>query len=203
MLDDLDFEDTPEDEGPPPEGGGSNRTFIMLAAGIGGFMVLAVICMVVYVMFLRPQTPTADDPAVLTAEAQNAQIAQSLTQTAVAAAFSPTPSNTAPPTATQAPSNTPDAGGLSVTETPDGAGGGDGPTPDPRTATVQALLTQASVAQTQAASNLQTVTPTATAVSSLPDTGLLDDVGLPFLAGLTVLLLVVIFGARRLRDANG
>lgn len=198
MLDDLDFEDTPEDEDPPPEEG-SNRTFMMVAAGLGGFMLLAVICMVVlYALFFRGQQPAADDPAVLTAEAQNAQIAQSLTETAVAASFSPTPSNTAPPTATEAPSATPAAGAQQVTDTPDGSG----PTPDPRTATVQALLTQASVAQTQAASNISTVTPTATAVGALPDTGLLDDIGLPFMAGMTLLLLVVIFAARRLREAN-
>ncbi|MBI3158644.1 MAG: hypothetical protein HYZ26_03465 [Chloroflexi bacterium] len=198
MLDDLDFEETPQDEGPPPEES-SNRTFLMVAAGLGGFMLLAVICMVVYAVFLRPGADQAEDPAVLTAEAQNAQIAQSLTETAIAASFSPTPSNTPPPTATQ-PAVSPTSGLGAVTDTP--GGGAPGPTADPRTATVQALLTQASIAQTQAASNIVTVTATSTAVGTLPDTGFLDDAGLPVLAGLTAMLLVVIFAARRLRAAN-
>lgn len=72
-------------------------------------------------------------------------------------------------------------------------------TPNPRTATVQALLTQASIAQTQAAADGLTATATSTAGGTPPDTSLLD---LPALLGLTVLLLVVIFAARRLRTAN-
>lgn len=198
MLDDLDFEETPQDEGPPPEES-SNRTFLLVAAGLGGFMLLAVICMVVYALFLRPRADETTDPAILTREAENAQISQSLTQTAVAAALQPSPTNTAPPTATQPPAS-PTSGLGAVTNTP--GGGEAGPTADPRTATVQALLTQASIAQTQAASNIVTVTATSTAVGTLPDTGLLDDAGLPVLAGLTAMLLVVIFAARRLRAAN-
>ncbi|TAK10662.1 MAG: hypothetical protein EPO32_14505 [Anaerolineae bacterium] len=199
MLDDLDFEETPDDEGPPPEES-SNRSFLFIAGGLGVVLLLGVICIAGYA-FLNRDTGEGTDPAVLTAEAQNAQISQQLTQTAIAAAFSPTPSNTAPPTATQAPATATSA--LAVTATPDGSGGGDGPTPDPRTATVQALLTQASVAQTQAANQIVTTTPTSTPVGALPDTGLLDDAGLPALAGLTMVLLVVIFAARRLRSANG
>ena len=62
---------------------------------------------------------------------------------------------------------------------------------DPRTATVSALLTQAIVAQ-----QTGTAPPTATA---LPKTGFAEDVGLPSLLGLTLLLIAVIFIVRRLR----
>jgi len=66
---------------------------------------------------------------------------------------------------------------------------------------VQALLTQAALAQTQAAQQLltQTATPTAT---GLPDTGFADDIGAPTLLGMAALLIVVIFVARRLRAAT-
>ena len=63
---------------------------------------------------------------------------------------------------------------------------------DPRTATVAALLTQAAI-------NTQTVVPTSTA---LPQTGFADEVGLPAMLILAVLLIAVIFIARRLRTAN-
>ena len=65
------------------------------------------------------------------------------------------------------------------------------PTDDPRTATVAALLTQAAIAQ-------QTAVPTSTA---LPSTGFADVVGIPGLLGMALLLVVVIFLARRLRSA--
>jgi LPXTG-motif cell wall-anchored protein len=64
-------------------------------------------------------------------------------------------------------------------------------TVDPRTATVSALLTQA-------ASTATTRTPTVTA---LPVTGFAEDVGVPGLVGLALVLIVVIFLARRLRTA--
>jgi LPXTG-motif cell wall-anchored protein len=63
------------------------------------------------------------------------------------------------------------------------------PTTDPRTATVAALLTQAASAQL-------TPGPTTTA---LPSTGFADQVGIPGLVGVAILLIVVIFLARRLR----
>jgi LPXTG-motif cell wall-anchored protein len=67
---------------------------------------------------------------------------------------------------------------------------------------VEALLTQAALAQTQAAQQLltQTATPTAT---GLPDTGFADDIGAPTLLGMAALLILVIFIARRMRAATG
>jgi hypothetical protein len=68
---------------------------------------------------------------------------------------------------------------------------------------VQALLTQAALAQTQAASGTQVFgTPTATqSVNILPDSGFGDNANLPGLLLASVLLVVVILGARRLRTS--
>ena len=128
------------------------------------------------------------------------ELAQAETQTQ--AAYVP-PSNTPPPTSTQVPpTSTPPP---TATQVPVEDGSGGGPTPDPRTATVQALLTQAALAQTQAAQQLltQTSTPTAT---GLPDTGIADDLGNispQVMLGMAGLLILVIFIARRLRASTG
>ena len=58
-----------------------------------------------------------------------------------------------------------------------------------RTATVAALLTEA-------ASGRDTATPTP---SALPDTGFADEAGVPVMVGLALVLVVIIFLARRLR----
>ena len=63
---------------------------------------------------------------------------------------------------------------------------------------MQALLTQAALAQTQAAQELLTQTSTPT-VTALADTGFADDVGAPTLIAMAGLLVLVIFIARRLR----
>ncbi|MBN2258806.1 MAG: hypothetical protein JW704_13485, partial [Anaerolineaceae bacterium] len=65
---------------------------------------------------------------------------------------------------------------------------------DPRTATVAVLMTQAAQAK-------MTATHQGT-VSILPKTGFADDVGLPGLVTLSLVLVVVIFLVRRLRTSN-
>ena len=66
---------------------------------------------------------------------------------------------------------------------------------------MEALLTQAALAQTQAAQELltQTSTPTAT---GLPDTGFADDLSIPTIALMAALLILVIFVARGLRAST-
>jgi hypothetical protein len=205
MLDDFDM-DFPEDEDDEEEGyeeeessTSGNRTFMLVAGGLGGLIIIALICVAAYVFLIRPRTAenqaSRQTQTALAISAAN----QALTQTQAAAL--PTATETQAPTDTQEPTDT-----LEPTEeappVEDGTGGG--PTPDPRTATVQALLTQAALAQTQAAQQLltQTATPTAT---GLPDTGFGDDAGTlaaPTLLGMAALLIVVIFIARRLRASN-
>ena len=197
MLDDFDMDFPEEDDGfeeeeEAPEG--RNRTFMLVAGGLGGLIIIALICVAIYVFLIRPRT--AANQVAFQTQTALAEAAAFQAQTQTAAFSVPTETNTPTPTNTPEPSDTPMPTDTQEAPPDDGTGGG--PTPDPRTATVQALLTQAALAQTQAAQELltQTATPTAT---GLPDTGFADDVGAPTLLAMAGLLIVVIFVARRLR----
>lgn len=215
MLDDFDLDVPEEDddddvddifEDDDQEGGGVNRNFMLVAGGLGGLLLISLICIGIYALVIAPNRETAS-PAELTLQAQQSVLNQSLTETSQAVAIgpsatptvTPSPTNTvAPPTATETATVDPSEEGTlaPATDTPEG-----GPTQDPRTATVQALLTQASVARTQAAQNLLTTTATATS-TALPDTGFLDDYGPIGMFLLTILMVMVIFMARRMRLAD-
>jgi len=167
------------EETPPPEES-SNRTFLIVAGILGGITVLALVCIAIYAFFILPGQRAGREAQIATLTAQANEVSKALTSTAIAAAFTPTSTKTAQPSPTVVRS----------TLTPVLAEPTDTPVPssDPRTATVAALLTQAA-ASTQ-------VTSTA-----LPTTGFADEVGIPGLLGLAVLLIAVIFLARRLRTA--
>jgi hypothetical protein len=209
----YDFDpDLPENEDTGPEEG-SNRQFIMVAGGLGGLLLIALICMAVYALVILPRQRAAEeqDIAAQTATAEFEEINQSLTETAIVLAYTPTftvtPAASLTPTGTITPIITAEA-----TETTEGTVEGTveasatqevgGPTVDPRTQTVQALLTQAVAAQTQVAGQLTTATVTPTLIGALPDTGFIDDVGVPGLVAIAALMIVVIFMARRLRQAT-
>jgi LPXTG-motif cell wall-anchored protein len=172
-------------EGPSPAGSGT-RTFLIVASLLGGILLLSIAALGGYV-FLRSTGRLPDQQATQRADrnAQNTQIAAALTQTdqAVRATATTAPTQTATATATASPT-------LVLLAPTDALS----PTVDPRTATVAALQT------TQAALAPRTVTPTP---SSLPDTGFSEDVGVPGLLGIALILLVVIFLARRLRQVGG
>jgi hypothetical protein len=210
----YDFDpDLPEDEDTGAEGG-SNRQFIMVAGGLGGLLLIALICMAVYALVILPRQRAAEeqDIAAQTATAEMESINQSLTETAIVLAFTPTFTQV-PPTATETPEPiitsvptdtvevTGEATGEGTVEASPTQEVG-GPTVDPRTQTVQALLTQAVAAQTQVAGQLTTATVTPTLIGALPDTGFIDDVGVPGLLAIAGLMVVVIFMARRLRQAT-
>lgn len=182
----------------------NNRTFIILAIALGVLFLIGLICVGVMAFngIQRGNSITNERAAESTQiAATNQAIMQAVTETAVVLAWTPTPSNT--PTATLTPTTTPTQVVVQPSNTPaptdgsGGSGGGSGgsgsdATPsDPRTATVAALLTQA-------AGTSVPLTPVATA---LPDTGFVDDIGLPGLLGAALLLLVVIIVVRRLRTA--
>ena len=189
MLDDFDL-DFPEDEEEEISEGRPNRTFLMVAGGLGALIVISLICVVAYILLggqdgdAEAQAQSQTQTVIAAAAAAN----QAASQTALAQL--PTDTLPSPPTATITPTSTEP---IIPTSTE-----GLGPTADPRTATVQALLTQAAQAQTQAAAELLTASPTSTA---LPDTGFADDIGAPALLGLAGVLILVIFIARRLREA--
>ena len=186
-YDDFEFEDNVDDfdDDGVSEGGNDNRTFWLVAGGLGIILILALVCMVVYAMVFMPQRRDAQSTQAAAIQATNEQVSMDAEMTAQAQAWTQTPTITltqAPNTAT--PTRTPV---LAATDTPAGAQ----PTADPRTATVSALLTQ------QAGGGSVTPTPT-----QLPDTGFADDIGLPGMVALAAALVVVIFLARRLRNAG-
>jgi LPXTG-motif cell wall-anchored protein len=180
-FDNMDMEEVESDlkESPPPEESG-NRAFLIAAGVLGAIAILALICIAVYAFVILPRRPDRADQ-VATLDAQNTQVAMAITQTSGAAAATFTPTVTPVPN-TATPTPTMVVAVATATRIP---------TQDPRTATVAALLTQAAI-------TTQTVVPTATA---LPQTGFAEDVGLPALLGIGVLLIAVIFLSRRLRSA--
>jgi LPXTG-motif cell wall-anchored protein len=178
-LEDMNMEpEEPEDETPATEDTG-NRTFIIVAGAIGAVLILSIVCLALYALVIRPRQANQRATEVAAINAQNTQIAVAAEQTALAgkATFTPTATKPAPPTATPVLAS-PTAGMAS-------------PTID-RTATVAALLTEA-------AAGKLTATPT---TSALPTTGFAEDVGVPGLFGIALVMILLIFLARRLRTAS-
>jgi len=182
-FDDNNF-DNPEDEQLPEESG-NNRTFLV-AVGILGFIILCSIAIIAGIYLFSRNNQTAQqaqiDAATQTAAASSNFINQALTATAQAQIQA---------TATLPPTFTPVVNQATVTTTPNpnatatvGAG-----TPAAATATVGAALTQAAIAQL-------TIVPTTTA---LPNTGFIDDYGVPGLAVMALAFIIVIMLARKLR----
>jgi len=164
----------------------SNRTFIIAASVLGGIILLSLICVAAYALVLAPRQKQQATDAEATRVAQNTQVAQMLTETAVAEALLLTPE--ASPTVLASPTASPTPVIAVATETPTS-------TPDiAATGTVAAALTQAA--------NALLTTPIATLPSELGNTGFADDVGIPGLFGMMVLFLAVIFFARKLRQAS-
>jgi cytoskeletal protein RodZ len=198
MLDDSDLDLSQEPTPKPPRRSG-NRSFLVVAGILGAIMLLALVGLVVYALVILPQQQaavnTGPSPAELTstAVAHNLQITNTPTRTSTPTR---TPTNTAtprPPTAT----NTPVTPLFTNTSAP---------TSDSATQTVAALLTQAALAQTQAATSSgasatpSSQTPTATA-SALPQSGFGDSSGAPLMLAVAAMLVLVIIAVRRLRSA--
>ena len=182
-----DFEVTgglPEDD--------ENRTFVIAAAGLGGLIVLSLVCLGVYALILQPRQREAAEQEPTSIVLTNTAVALGLTLTAEAEDFTPVPTEvppTAAPTATDTPVPT------QVVVLPTNTPFTTLPTVAPLTATAAAQMTQTAEAIAGGGGGSPTPTPTA-----LPSTGFGDDVGLPGLAGLTALFLVVIFLSRKLRS---
>ena len=236
-LEDMNMEPDEHDEETPPTEETGNRSFIIVAGAIGAILILAIVCLALYALVLRPRQLNERATQVAAINAQNTQVAVAAEQTAVAgkATHTPTPipdgfqgvieytirqgdtlesiaklfSSTIEAIREEnqgalddpntivvgrvirvpvnvlvlAPTNTP------VLASP--TTGPASPTVD-RTATVSALLTEAAAGK---------FTPTATS-SALPTTGFAEDVGVPGLFGIALVMILLIFLARRLRTAN-
>ncbi len=181
-FDNSDVEPSVEEAGPPPSES-SNRSFLIVAGILGALLVLSLICVAAYAFLILPMNKRAAATANAAAIARNTAQALSLQQTALAQAWTVTPTATAKATKTPVPTNT-SVVVIATTSVP---------TADPRTATISALLTQQAIMQ-------KTVVPTVTA--ALPKGGFADQYGIPGLVGLAVILVAVIFLARRLRTAG-
>ncbi len=193
MTSDFDFDNDfdndmgmPDAENDELEGESSNRTFIIAASVLGGIILLSLLCMAVYALVLAPRQQQQTMDAESTRVAQNTQVADMLTATFVADAMA----MTIEPTATIVVSPT-------ASPTPVIALPTDTPTPTPNIAGTEAVAT----ALTKIAAVNQE-TPMATLPSELSKTGFADDVGVPALFGMMLLLIAVIFFARKLRQAN-
>lgn len=204
---DQDTEDF--ENGAPPEESG-NRTFLIIAAALGGVALLALICIAVYALVLLPRSRNAQQSAVTTLDAQNTEVAAIIDSTSTADAITreaaswtatptvtpipPTPTITSSPTpVVVVPTNTPLAAAQLITATA---------TMDPILAKATELQATFSAAYTAAAISTQTAMPAqVTQQTGMPKTGFADEYGLPMLLGLAVLLVAIIFLARRLRTS--
>jgi hypothetical protein len=176
----------------------ANRNFFIAIAVIGALFLLSLIGLAVYGAVILPQQSAARREQAAAINAQNTATALAATQQAGQVVVLPT--NTPAPTDTVvvAATATPVVVFPTATEVPM-------ETPEPlseemvaRTETVAALLTQAAGG---------TVVPggvgaEAGSPTALPTAGFADEVGLPGMLGLSLLLVVMIFLVRRLRFAN-
>ncbi|NMB55759.1 MAG: LPXTG cell wall anchor domain-containing protein [Leptolinea sp.] len=200
----ADFDEYEGDDlsgGPQPKS--SNRTFFISFGLIAVIFALTLAALAFVIFYVLPQSREKRESQNIQIYAANTATAMAATQMAeslaLAAAQAEEATSTVAPTFTPLPSSTPTpeleeitigVGGGEPTEAMGVGGGMDG-----RTATLAVLQTQAAAARlTAAAAGLTT--------TALPETGIMDGVGLPGLAGLTAVLGVVIFAARKLRSNN-
>ncbi len=182
-FDETNFDES--DDAQLPEESNNNRTFLVAVGILGGIILLSIACLVgVYLFGLRGSNTAQAEAAnaTLTAQASNNFINDALTATFEASIL---------PTTTSTPEPTAVVNVATATLTPDASAGTaslDG-TPAAATATVGAALTQAAAAQL-------TIVPTTTA---LPNTGFIDDYGVPGMVVMALAFVIVILLARRLR----
>ena len=155
--------------GPPPEES-TNRTFVLAAAGIGGLLVLSMVCLALYALVLAPRQRQARADQATQIALNNTQVAQAVTQTA-GAQF---PSATSPATRT-------------ATGTPT------------RTQTPVVVVPTATATVTPGAPSTISVTTFTPTVTALPTTGFADEGGFPMLIVLAGVLILVAIVARRMR----
>ena len=202
-FENMDLNDDLQDEAAPPEES-SNRTFIIIAGVLGAIALLALGCIAVYALVILPRTRNAQEAQRATLDAQNTEVAAIIERTSTAAekqrleaAYTHTPTNTllVPTfTATATSSPTPVVAVPTTAVAPPATD-----TPNAQTATAMALFATLDANATSLASTF-TARPGGQA-TSIPSTGFADDIGLPAMIGMAVLLIAIIFLARRLRTA--
>ncbi|NMC80857.1 MAG: LPXTG cell wall anchor domain-containing protein [Chloroflexi bacterium] len=188
LYQDFEEEEAPEPKSRPP----GNRTFLATIGILGVIFLLALGALAVYAFLILPQRSAERRELAAQINAQNTATSVAATQMALLAQQQLTPSPTSP--SDVEPTPTPVIVFPTATVTATSAEGLLVGGMLERTQTVAALLTQA-------AGNSVVVTYYPTA---LPATGFADEVGLPGLLGMALLLIVIIFLVRRLRlSGNG
>jgi hypothetical protein len=198
-FENLDLTDDLQEEPTPPEESGK-RTFLIIAGVLGAIALMALVCIAVYALVLAPRNKNAQNAQRSTLEAQGTAVQDIIDKTATAnemaaiiAAYTATPTKTQiPPTFTATASQTP------VVLIPTTALVVATDTPNAQTATAISLFATLDANATRLAS---TFTARPSQATSIPNTGFADDIGLPAMLGMAVLLVAVIFLARRLRTA--
>lgn len=182
----TDIDETSEEIGEEPqeEGSGGNRTFVTIAAILGGITLIALLCTAVYVFFYYlPQQRGEQENAAATVYAQETSLAYEATEAAK------------PPPATATATKKPAVIESAPTDTPVVA---EGELVSTATATQDTLQATQDALDTKVAAAAQTQVPTAT---RLPEGGFADEVGAPGLLAMAAILVIVIFLVRRLRTA--
>lgn len=216
----------PESDEPeqPEAGEGNNRTFLIAAIVLGGIVLLSLICMAVLAVWWLPSQRAATLNAQNTNVAAVAGTATIAQQTQEAALFTPTLQPTETPTL--APTETPVV--VFATSTPSVAPSSDPATATVLALQTQLALAQGGASQTAEAITTGTPgtpgalgtpgktagtpgkaaavagtqgTPGTPGTGQVPKTGFADEVGLPGLFILSIILVGVILLARRLRQA--
>jgi len=177
MYDNDSLDEFDDAENPPEES--NNRTFLIVAGGLGFLVLVALLCLGAFFLLRGTTTSQTND---MTANAQLTEQAMTIEVGLTQNADSQAKTQAAAATATLPPTNTPVISAASATPSE---------TPNPATATVGAAFTQIAI-------STQTVIATSTA---LPNTGFADDVGIPGMFALALILVLVIFFVRRLRAA--
>jgi hypothetical protein len=183
-------------EAPPPEES-NNRTFLIVGGIFAALIFLTLVCGAVYALWYLPSHTATQKATQAAIQSGNAQVVAQMTSTAQAALWTPTSLPTEIPTATSlptvAPLNSPTAVIAMSTDTPLA-------TPTTYPATLISMQTQLA-AQLTSTAVMYALPGIGTPAAAMPRTGFFDQLGLPGLIILALALIVVIFLARRLRNA--
>lgn len=197
-FDEYESDDLSGGQEPKP----SNRTFFISFGLIAVIFALTLAALAFVIFYVLPQSREKRESQNIQIYAANTATALAATQLSQNMALAAAQAEQA--TATIAPTFTPMASSTPTPELeeiviapPEAAGGMDATAVEDfgRTATLSAL-------QTQAAASRQTAVALGLTTDALPETGIMDGIGFPGLAGLTALLGAVIFVARKLRSSN-
>jgi len=181
------------------EGGeGNNKTFMIVAIALGSLFLLSLLCAAGYFLLVFPNQQAGRLAAAQTATSVSYEAATAVALTQQVLNATPTLEPTA--TFTPIPTNTPVL--LTSTLSPDLTGSGVGAAAAPGAGGADATSTQQAADNATATQyRLNSLTPLAGGTPSLPTTGFADEVGIPMLFVGALVLIALLFLARRLRGS--